>query len=275
LKYKGSFDYMNNYLNERFENYCSEILSEDLKTGTASGENFFNISFSTLLDKLIFVLLYEFDKYDQVLEEVYSKIYNKLDRLEEDEIDFLYAKCVDGIYDIDYSDHNNIESNHTSNGKYRQIADEFIKIINQNILDHLSNHSQPLLKSFIKKLQGDIENFAYGGPPASDYNINNYWEEFCFHIQYGEGYLLDVVIEDIERHLYSKIENASIQDIILLYTTTDEFNYEDNHIENNPPLPPRIDMINEVVPKLLEEIKYVASTTPTPDFSTGEDWEDE
>ncbi|MBP1949381.1 hypothetical protein [Virgibacillus litoralis] len=271
---KESTDYMSDYLNSKYEEYSNDILSEGLKKDATFGGDFLNINFTTLLDKIIFVLFYEFDKYDQVLKEIYSKIYKKLEMFEESEVDFLYAKCVEEIYNNNI-DHWNVEGSY-SNDKNPHIANEFVRKINQNIVDNISEYSGLELNPLLKEIQYDIENFSFNGPSESDdYNINNYWEEFCFQMQYGEGMLLDTILGDIESHLYSKLANAPIKDIILLYITTDEFNYENYHMENNIPLPPRDDMLDEVVCKLLDEIKDIAANTFIPDFSSGEDWEDE
>ncbi|WP_078549279.1 hypothetical protein [Litchfieldia alkalitelluris] len=272
---KASFDYMNEYLDQKYESYCSEILLDNIKIDTLPGNNFFGIKFSTLLDKILFVILYEYGKYEKCLEEIYIVIYDKLNRLGDKEVDFLYARCVDDLGSNEY-DLFNFEDDFSSR-KHRYIADEFIKIINQTVLDSLSdsNYSNEILKTYLKDLQVEIEDFSYGGPSKGDYNINNYWEEFCFQLQYGDGYLLEIILEDIESHLISKLKNVPIREIIFLYTTTDEFIYIDSYISNNPPLPEREDMIEHIVYKLLDEIKHLASRTYIPDFSSGEDWDDE
>jgi hypothetical protein len=262
--------YVDNYLNEKYEKYCWEILLETEKNDMSPSDSFYNINFSTALDKLLFVFLYENDQYKQV---AYSMVYRKLRDLEKIEVDFLFYKCFEKYYDDEFNEEI-YEINYPSR-KYYYIANEFIKIINHLVINHLSNNTGQILKLYLDKLQESIESFAYDGSIEGYENISNYWEEFCFQAQYGDGYILEIILEDIEGHIDSTLNKASRKDIILLYTLTDEFNYEEIELDHSSPFPDRGNMIENIVPILLEEIIRVARNTYVPDYSNDEDWDED
>jgi hypothetical protein len=261
--------YTKNYLNAKYEKYCMEILSEiNSISKNTLGLSFYNINFVSVFDELIFIILYENDKYSLYIEEVVRElIYTKFQNLDESEVDFLIIRCLEDL---------NEDPKYIITNQYYFIANEIIKIINEKVISHLSINSGNELKIYLEKLKGDIERFAFSGPFAGDdYNINSYWEEFCFQIQYGEEYVLDIILEDIESRLYTSLKKVEIKDIIKLYTQTDEFQYEEYYCEIDKPLPSKEEMIGQIIPKMIEEIQYIASTTYVPDFSNGEDWDDE
>jgi hypothetical protein len=262
--------YVDNYLTEKYEKICWEILHETVINGMSPRDSFNNINFSTAFDKLLFVFLYEDDQYEQV---AYSMVYRKLQDLEKIEVDFLFYRCFEKYYEDEFNEHIN-EINYPSR-KYYYIANEFIKFINHLVIKHLSDNTGQILELYLEKLQEDIESFAYDGSIEGYDKISNYWEEFCFQAQYGDGYILEIILEDIEGHIDTTLNKASRKDVILLYTYTDEFNYEEIEIDYPSPLPDRGHMIENIVPVILEKINRVAQNTYVPDFSNDEGWDEE
>ena len=97
-------------------------------------------------------------------------------------------------------------------------------IANGLVFQHLIDVRNPFLKSYVNELKEEIENFAYSGAmEGDDYVINSYWEEFFFQIQYGDGAILDIILDDIDSHLNRKFNKASIKEVILLFAITDEY----------------------------------------------------
>lgn len=256
------------YLNQMYRDLTRDVLDENFS------EEFFSevgirINFSTILDSLVFVLLYEHRKYDQILERVRHILLNKLKQKDGLEINFLFIKCLDSS--------EKLQEPNGCHDKAYLIAHKCEEYINQEVLSTLSLKSGEYLKLFIREVKEDIKNFAYNGSPeGGDFKLRNYWEEYCSQIQYGDGYFLEIMQDDIIGHLYSKLSNkVPFKEIILLYTTTDEFDFSMDDSNNFREIPHKDDMIEHILPKIMEELSWIASRTDIPDFRAGEDWDED
>lgn len=240
--------YIDNYLNDKYDKYCQEIMNSNPDIDLDSP--YFNIKFHTLFDELIFVLLYEHDTYEKFVDnKIFNNIYRKLQNLESEEIYFLFVKCIGNISEYDLDQYNpSVDYNH---GELYFIAKEMIFIINEKVNNHLSKFSKP--------------------------DLRNFWEDFCYHIQYGEGYLLDITLEAVESHLYRELRNTQIKDLVFLHTCTDAYQCDEIDQDSNFPYPnpSKDEMIENIELKLFEELKNLAGNTYIPDFSNDEDWDDE
>ena len=256
------------YLNQKYIDLSRSVLDENFSKEFFS-EICTGINFSSILDGLVFVLLYEHRKYDQALEGVKHILLNKLKQKDDLEINFLFIKCLDSS--------DRLQEPNVYFDKEDLIAHKCQEYINQEVLRTISLNSGEYLELFIRDLKEDIKNFAYSGSPeGGDYELHDYWEEYCSQVQYGDGYLLEIMQDDIIGHLYSKLSNkVPIKDVILLYTTTDEYDFSMDDPNNFREIPHKDDMIEHILPKVMEELSWIASRTDIPDFRAGEDWDED
>lgn len=259
---------VNEYLNQKYIDLSRSVLDEKFPEGFFS-EIGTGINFSTILDGLVFVLLYEDKKYNQVLEGVKHILLNKLKQKDDLEINFLLIKCLDSSKELQ-------EPNVYFDKEYL-IAHKCQEYINQEVLRTVSLNSGEYLELFIRDLKEDIKNFAYSGSPeGGDYDLHDYWEEYCSQVQYGDGYLLEIMQDDIIGHIYSKLNNkVPYKEVILLYTTTDEYDFSIDDHNNFREIPSKDEMVDHILSKVMEELSWIASRTDIPDFRAGEDWDED
>jgi hypothetical protein len=251
--FKETFDYIDNYLIEKYENYCKGVLSEQIYEND-NKEKLCKMEFNTFLDKLIFVNLFENEHYYDVIEEVKRLTYSRISNLSINEIEFLYLKCLDRFID----NHQYCDSKHSLNikSKVKNVTNELIHIIEETV-EHQIIDVGKISETFLRNLREDICNFFYIGPLVEDddeIKHDNYWNEFCYHVIMGENYVLDIFLKDIKEQVYTSLNNLPLKDIILLYTQTDFFIYYGSEY----PPQTRDKMIYCLVPKLLDDIKEMA-----------------
>ncbi|MEH7158955.1 hypothetical protein [Neobacillus drentensis] len=254
--FKETFVYIDNYLNEKYENYYSEVLSEQIKD-SQNDVNLCKMEFNTILDKLIFVNLFENEHNYDVIEEVKGLTFSKISKLSINEIEFLFLKCLDKF--INYHQYYDLRFPLNIKSKVEYISNEIIHLIEETI-EHQLTDAGTILDIFLKQLREDISKFLYTGPLVEeDDNLmkyNNFWDEFCYYVimEEDKGYLLDIFFKDIKEQVYSSLNNLPLKDIILLYTQTDYFIYFGSEF----PPQTREEMIFSLVPKLLDDIKELA-----------------
>ncbi|MBU9721611.1 MULTISPECIES: hypothetical protein [Bacillaceae] len=255
-----------NYLNAKYEEICLDIMNTS--TSDYSIDNQYGIKFSSYFDELVFTVLYEPERYKVTVERTYRIIEDKFMNMERSELDFLYLKCEN--YNSNISDELTY-----SPSTLHYLANEVMKLINEKVSEHISSLSSDILKYYLEELQNNIEGFAfYGSLEGDDYNTRNYWEEFCYQVQYGDSYPYEITVDVVESHIDSMLCSIPKRDLYLLYTSTDQFIYDEYEPEDYFPFPSEEEMIEPTANKLMEEIKSVATNTYVPDFSSGEDWED-
>ncbi|WP_102345873.1 hypothetical protein [Bacillus sp. Marseille-P3661] len=259
-----------NYLNQIYEKYCLNILETPMdKNGF---NNLYRLNFSTFFDELLFTILYEPDQYKKIINRTTIIMFQNFRNLDESEIDFLFIKCED----IPRDEIDSYYVNDIKGYKLSKISQQIMKLINKKVSRHLSSLDDNILNSYLEELKISIQNFAYDvSIEGDDYNFSNYWEEFCYQIQYGGGYPLEIIIDDIENHLESKLYNAPMRELMFLYTYTDYFIYQEYELQSDFPFPPKSEMIDNIITLMVDEIKNVAAYCYVPDFSSGEGWEDE
>jgi hypothetical protein len=251
---KEAFFYTNNFLNEKYEQYCLDILS--IQINESRNENKFNnIKFCTLLDEFLFVILYEPEQYFEVIDKVKKLTYMKLLNLTKKEIDFLFIKCLGEIKEFHYD--KNKKFNMSTELKINYVANELIGNIKQAIAKRLIDESEKIVSLFLKVQKDEISEILYTGPfVGNDIYYENYWYAFCRKVQYGEENELDFFLKGIQDHLYRTLNKISTKEIILLFTQTDYFIFEDDNLF---PTPARGEMIHCLVPKLLKDIRDLAA----------------
>ncbi|WP_061810494.1 hypothetical protein [Rossellomorea vietnamensis] len=267
-----AFDYLQNYMKDKYDKYSEEILLSNEEN------SLFDLSFSTFLDEMRFALLYENEKYELVLEKARKLVYRKLLELEDAEVNILFVECIHTLSDKEFE--NVLESDKAEkymldppiSQKYQLIAGEFLIIISQKVVESISMHASTNLIQYIEDLKASIKNFAFDGSlEGDDVATRNYWEEFCFQVQYGGEDPLRIVQEGIETHIKEKLKKISYKDIVLLYTETD--NYYGEVYDTTSPFPDRDEMVESIVSKVFDEISWEASNAYVPDFYNGEDWD--
>jgi hypothetical protein len=248
--FKETFLYIDNYLNEKYENYCIEILSEQI-IEREDKDKLYKIEFSTVMDELVFVKLYEPEKYFEVIEKVKKLTYRKLLNLSENEINFLLIKCLDEF--IEFHRYYGLKQSL----KVSYVANKLTNIIKEKVQNQLIEAHQ-IRGMFLHHLREDISKLLYTGPIVGN-NIyyDNYWDEFCYQVITDEAVDLDLFLKDIKKYVYTSLTKLPLIDIILLYTQTDYFIY----FGSEYPPKTREEMIHSLVPKLLDDIKEVAWLT--------------
>ncbi|MEH6996353.1 hypothetical protein V7075_27230, partial [Neobacillus drentensis] len=118
------------------------------------------------------------------------------------------------------------------------------------------NKPEKILRLFLHQLREDISKFLFFGKLCgNDCNFENNWQEFCYQIQYGEDKMLDLILSGIKDHIYTSLNKISNREVILLFTQTDFFIYDDS---NRLQQLSRDEMILCLIPKLLADIKDIA-----------------
>jgi hypothetical protein len=248
--FKEAFIYTNNYLNEKYEQYCMEILSEQINDKNI----YYNMKFCTILDELIFVILYEPEQYFEVIDKVKILAHRKVLNLTKMEIDLLLIKCLGEFIEKHY--HKNSIHTMSTDLKINYVVNELISHIKQEVAKRLVDGSEQILRIFLKELKQEISEFLYTGLlDGYDIYYDNFWHEFCRQVQYGMDYTLDLFLKDIQDHLYKTLNTMPTNEIILLFTQTDYFIFEENDLF---PTPPRDEMIRCLVSKLMEDLKEMA-----------------
>ncbi|MBN8194228.1 hypothetical protein JI667_19025 [Bacillus sp. NTK074B] len=263
------FGYLQNYIKDKYDKYSEEILISNEE------DSLFDLSFSNFLDEMKFALLYKNGKYELVLEKARNLVYGKLLELENLEVDILFVNCTDSLTEKEIQ--NVLESEKYMleppiSQKHQSIAGEFLNIISEKVVENISIYSNINLKQYIEDLKASIISFAFNGSLAGDdVATRNYWEEYCFQIQYGEDYVLGIIQTDIELQIEKQLKEIAYKDIVLLYTETD--NYYGEVYDISSPFPERDEMVESILRKFFDEISWEASNTFVPDFYNGEDWE--
>ncbi|MFN7252932.1 MAG: hypothetical protein ACK4M9_19490 [Anaerobacillus sp.] len=230
--------------NQYLELKKDEFLIEIINSSTLSA---FGINFATFFDKLIFTLLYEYESYGEIIEEIMPKINEKVILIPNIERDLLFSS--------------------------NDVVNEYIEKVNNRVLDHVSLINNINLGSILEELRNDIEDFSYkGSMDSDDYNLRSYWEEFCFQLQYRGGEILEIILYDVEDHIYKVVKKMPMRDIISLFVQTNEFKYKDYELFDKYPLPNWHTVRAAIVDFLKDEIINLAYQEYIPDFSSGEEW---
>jgi hypothetical protein len=249
--FKETFLYIDNYLNEKYQKYCIEILTEQV-IEIENKDKLFKMKFDTILDELVFVILFENEHYYDVIEKVRGLTYSKISKLSNNEIEFLFLKCLDKLIESHY--YSDSKQSLNINSKVKYVANELINIIKEKVEIQL-NKADEILGLVLHNLREDISKFLYTVPVVgNDIYYDNYWDEFCYQVIIEEDEVIELFLKDIKNQVYKSLTKLPLKDIILLYTQTDYFIY----FGSEYPSKTREEIIHRLVPKLLEDIKEVA-----------------
>jgi hypothetical protein len=245
-----------NYLYKKYDNFSSEILTSPTnENGILNDTN--KIKFCTIFDQLIFVLLYDQCQYSNAHMKLKELIYCKLQNLADIEIDFLFIKCLENLSGDYQYQHDTVIDGKGRGIKIYYITKQFIKVINDKVLKYLTNDSDITLSFYLEEIKRDIKFFLYTGQMEDIEDNYDYWQKFCYQLNFDDLYKVNIILCNIENYLFKDLKVKPLKDIILLYIRTDRFISNEKAILFS--IPSREEMINSIVPKLLEEIKYIGT----------------
>ena len=158
------------------------------------------------------------NSFNELQKNISFEIYDHLNSFSQNEVKLLLLKDVNPLGPIDEKE---IEF----------IVEEMLTVINNKLVNYLSDLSDEKYAILTKKVIEDIKSFAFNGSVEGDYDTSNYWEEYCVILQEGYDTLYDVCYEDIYSHIECKLAKSSNPDQAILYSGTDELFVVDY---NNP-----------------------------------------
>lgn len=210
--------YLQNYIDERYQELCEEILSRKLKSHHNLPYRLNGITCNNIFEELIFVTLYESNSFEELQKNISFEIYDLLNNLPQNEVKLLLLKDINPLGPVEEK-------------RIEFIAAEMLTVINNKLVDYFSDLSNDKYSHITKKVIEDIKGFAFDGSVAGDYDTSNYWEEYCVVLQEGYDNLYDICYGDIYSHIECKLKKSSNPDLTILYSGTDEI-YVENY--NNP-----------------------------------------
>jgi hypothetical protein len=235
--------FLNNYLDEKIENLCDDLLARQLETTDSLSYRSYGISFDNIFSELIFVILYEDKLYESFQKNLFELIYSILNTLSDEEIMLLSI----GVYRSEIFDGEVRD--------YQEITKKIMELAITKALNHISEQSDEIYENYVQRIKKDISDFGFSGSVIGDYNTQNYWEDFCVITQESYDYLYDICYDDIYGYILKILDKSPKIDLKLLYSGTAVYV---NEIEN--PLSIYAVSNDSIADKLFNMISYMAAS---------------
>jgi len=144
------------------------------------------------------------NSFNELQKNISFEIYDHLNSFSQNEVKLLLLKDVNPLGPIDEKE---IEF----------IVEEMLTVINNKLVNYLSDLSDEKYAILTKKVIEDIKSFAFNGSVEGDYDTSNYWEEYCVILQEGYDTLYDVCYEDIYSHIECKLAKSRSSNTLFWY----------------------------------------------------------
>ncbi|UXH46435.1 hypothetical protein N5C46_10450 [Rossellomorea vietnamensis] len=237
-------EFLNNFMEEKLELLCDELLSEKMKMKYGLHYHSYGISFENVFAELTFILMYEENSYELFQNHLFRMAYCLLERTPIKELTLLSM----GISRKDvYAKEESL---------LQEISRRIIELANKKVLILLSLQSDEIYDIYIHQILEHIMAIPCGIANFEDYKIQSYWDEFCVIIQEGYDYHLGFFYEEIIDYILGVLRKVPIVELKLLYSGTDEV-WDQGH---QNPLSIHEGTYDSIANRMFNLISYIASS---------------
>ncbi len=243
--------YLENYLDEKYEALCKELLAKRLETTQGLNYRVNGLRFSSIFEELIFVCLYDELSFNSLRDHIIGLVFSMLEEIPEYEVDLLVLRPLESLGVDGKANRSDILER-----KELYISRQILVLVNDELLGYFSAISEKKYEELTMKLIQGVKEFSISGSLLSEgYDFNTYWDEFCFISQEDCDLFNDFYVETIFNYVTEEIEKLPLSELKVLYSSSPEIWVDEYH----NPFSDKNEMINYISNKLFDMLSWTAA----------------
>ena len=210
--------YVENYLDEKYETLCKDLLSKKIESYQGLNYRDNGLRFSSIFEELIFVCLYDEKSFKSLQEHIIGIIFSMLEEIPDIEVNLLVLRPLESLGVDGKANHFDILDR-----KELYISKHLLVLVNDELLGYFSSIAGKKYEELKMELIQRIKNFAFSGSLMSlDFEFKNYWEEFCFISQEENGLFNDIYFDTIFDFVREEMDELPYSELKVLYSGSPE-----------------------------------------------------